>query len=87
MENNEKAGKGDVVFNMEAVPILQLLFENCAEPSSGDVPAKTACVKFMLTMQDEAALRELGYSQEQIDKFKPQDAAEIILARTKARIP
>ncbi len=49
-----------------------------------EVCSKTASVKFMITMQDEKCLRNLGYSQSQIDKIKPQEAADILMAGTKA---
>jgi hypothetical protein len=46
--------------------------------------AKTAQVKFMITRQDEAGLRTLGYGQAAIDKLTPQEAHDILLAGTKA---
>ena len=41
-----------------------------------------ATVKMMITRADEAALRKLGYSQADIDKMRPQEAADIIAAKT-----
>ena len=49
--------------------------------------AGTASVKFMITAQDERDLRQLGYSQEQIDKFRPQEAADILRAGAAANLP
>lgn len=53
-------------------------------PVTDEGPAKTARVKFMITMQDEKNLRDLGYSQAQIDTFKPQEAEQILRVGTKA---
>jgi hypothetical protein len=38
----------------------------------------------MITIQDEKDLLDLGYSQAQIEKIKPQEASEIIQAGMKA---
>lgn len=56
--------------------------------SSGDSEelSKTASVKFMITMQDEKELRDLGYSQTQIDTLKPQEAEDILRAGAKASL-
>lgn len=54
------------------------------EYATGERISKTASVKFMITMQDEKELCKLGYSQEQINKIKPQEVFEILQARTKA---
>jgi len=40
-------------------------------------------VKLMLTKADEKALTDLGYSAEQINKFKPEEAAKIIEQKVK----
>jgi len=45
---------------------------------NGEVCSTTASVKFMITMQDEQDLLSLGYNQEQIDKLKPQEVADIL---------
>ena len=47
-------------------------------PAKEERFSKTASVKFMITMQDEKDLRNLGYSQAQIDKIKPQEAVDIL---------
>ena len=54
------------------------------EFATGERISKTASVKFMITMQDEKELCKLGYSQEQINRIKPQEVVEILQARTKA---
>ncbi len=41
---------------------------------------KSASVKFMITRQEESALQKLGYSQEQIYRLKPHEAAKILKA-------
>jgi hypothetical protein len=74
-----------VMFDPKAVSILQSIFKrtgNEATPEEG--AAKTASVKFMITLQDEEDLRKLGYSQAQIHKLKPQEAKEILQAGKKA---
>ena len=55
-----------------------------AKPVMNEGLAQTAQVKFMITMQDEKNLRDLGYSQVQIDTLKPQEAEHILEAGTKA---
>jgi len=54
------------------------------EPAMEEGFSKTASVKFMITMQDEKKLRDLGYSQAQIEKLKPEEARNLIEAGTKA---
>ena len=68
-----------VMFDAHALTALQSIFT-----SANSAGAKSACVKFMITMQDEANLQALGYSKEQIDTLKPQEVADIIQAGTKA---
>ncbi len=58
------------------------LGNNHPAPAAGC--AKTARVKFMITLQDEAGLRGLGFRQAEIDKLTPQEAHDILLAGTKA---
>lgn len=54
------------------------------EPGMEEGFSKMASVKFMITRQDEKGLLELGYSQIQINRIKPQEACDILLAGTKA---
>ncbi|MFZ4855728.1 MAG: hypothetical protein ACOYL3_04965 [Desulfuromonadaceae bacterium] len=68
-----------VMFDAHALSALQSIFN-----SANSAGAKSACVKFMITLQDEANLQALGYSKEQIDTLKPQEVADIIQAGTKA---
>lgn len=44
----------------------------------------TGSVKFMITIQEEKELRDLGYSQAQINVLKPQEAGDILKAARKA---
>jgi hypothetical protein len=69
-----------VLFDIDALTALQSIFE-----SVDSVDSKSASVKFMITIQDEADLQGLGYSREQIDKFKPQEAADILTAGAEAK--
>lgn len=62
-----------VLFDADALSSLQSIFA-----SAEAVGTKSASVKFMITSQDEADLQSLGYSKEQIDRLKPQEAADII---------
>lgn len=84
MKNGDSSNQNQLVFNSEAVSIVRLLMEHDMESLIGGAPSKTASVKFMLTMQDENNLRNLGYCKEHIDKMKPQEAADIIQSATKA---
>jgi hypothetical protein len=65
--------------NVDAVFKDQIKVETISEEDS-----KSASVKFMITIQDEIELRNLGYSEAQIYQLKPQKAAEIIHAGMKA---
>ena len=69
-----------VLFDIDALTALQTIFN-----SSDSADSKSARVKFMITIQDEADLQALGYSKEQINKFKPQEAADILSAGTEAK--
>ena len=69
-----------VLFDIDALTVLQSLFN-----PSESVDSKSARVKFMITIQDETDLQGLGYSKEQINKFKPQEAADILSAGTEAK--
>ena len=62
-----------VLFDIDALSSLQSIF-NSAE----SVGSKSASVKFMITNQDETNLLILGYSKEQIDQLKPQEAEDIL---------
>ena len=48
--------------------------------NEGEACLKIAAVKFMITKHEENALLNMGYTQEQIYKLKPQEAAEILKA-------
>jgi hypothetical protein len=78
MKDNENSERELVLFDAEAVSILQSIFNCSGEPAIEEGFSKTASVKFMITMQDEKGLRDLGYSQAQIDKIKPQEAEDIL---------
>jgi hypothetical protein len=77
-----------VIFDPKAVPILQAIFEGIDQDCDGlaleEGFSKKVSVKFMITKQDEKDLRELGYSQAQIEQIKPQEASDILAAGTKA---
>lgn len=79
MAGDEDSGLGPVMFDMRAVSILQGVFNSTVEPAE-ECFSKTASLKFMITNQDEESLRNLGYSRSQIDKFKPQEAEDILKA-------
>jgi len=51
-----------------------------AEVEPGDEKVEPAKVKFIITAQDKANLKELGYSDDQINKMKPNEAQRIIEA-------
>jgi hypothetical protein len=68
-----------VLFDTDALSALQSIFN-----SSDSVGSKSASVKFMITLQDETGLQNLGYSKEQIDQMKPQEAENILKAGIKA---
>jgi len=67
------------VFDSNALSVLDSIYK-----SLESVDQKTASVKFMITKQEEADLKALGYSKEQIDRLKPQEAANIIQSGLKA---
>jgi hypothetical protein len=69
------------------ISVLRSILElSPEEPATGEHISTTASVKFMITMQDENELHNLGYSHKQIDKLKPQEAADILQARTMAEL-
>jgi hypothetical protein len=77
-----------MALDSETVSILQSIFD-CPgndenEPALEDGYSKTASMKFMITMQDEKDLLDLGYSAEQIWKMKPQEAGDILMSVAKA---
>lgn len=80
MEGDEVVDSESVVFDEKAISILQAVFNCTGEPTTGECLSKTASVKFMITIQDEKDLRNLGYSQSQIDTIKPQEAEYILKA-------
>ena len=77
---DDKKSEQIFVFEESSVSILQAEIINSEQPA----PATTASVKFMITIQDEKDLLNLGYSQEFIRKITPQEAMEIIQAALKA---
>jgi hypothetical protein len=81
MEGDEDLGLESEMFDEKAVSILQAVFNCSGESATEDCFSKTASVKFMITMQDEKDLRNLGYSQSQIDKIKPQEAEDILKSK------
>ena len=68
----------------KGISVLESIFTSAADPSMVEGLTNTASVKFMITKQDEEDLRRLGYNTAQIDTIKPQEAADIINAGTKA---
>lgn len=73
---DDKNSEHVFIFNALSESFLQTLFSD----SELAKPIKTASVKFMLTKQDERDLLRLGYSQEFIEKVRPQEAMNIIQA-------
>ena len=67
-----------VLFDIDALSSLQSIFA-----SADSVASKSVSVKFMITIQEEADLQVLGYSKEQIDRLKPQEAEDILKSGTK----
>jgi hypothetical protein len=84
MKEQEEAGNERLIFDAGAISVLQGIF---SEPTVEKNVSRTASVKFMITLQDEEKLRELGYSQIQINKLTPQEAETIIRVGTKAERP
>ena len=85
----ESAVQDDFVFDStllgaKGISVLESIFTSAADPSMVEGLTNTASVKFMITKQDEEDLRRLGYNTAQIDTIKPQEAADIINAGTKA---
>jgi hypothetical protein len=79
-DNNDEGFVFDAaVFDSNALSALDSIYK-----SLESVDQKSASVKFMITIQEEADLKALGYSKEQIDKLKPQEAANIIQSGLKA---
>ena len=84
------SNKNDVVFNKElfdanALSILGSVFNtSCQDNFNIEACTKSVSIKLMITLQDEADLKALGYSKKQIDQLKPQEADDIIQAGTKA---
>ena len=88
MADNIADDSAAIVLDPETLSMLQAIFNfpgnNDNEPAREEGFSKTASVKFMITMQDEKDLRDLGYSQAQIAKMKPQEARDILLSGSKA---
>jgi len=83
--NNEVSNNKDfvfdgVLFDTETLAALQAVFSASSKVNAGAEAPKSASVKFMITMQDEINLRNLGYSDAQIDTLTPQEAVDIIQA-------
>jgi hypothetical protein len=80
----------ETMLTPDAVSILQSAFDACGNGGNEVVEQpvealpKTASLKFMITLQDEKDLGDLGYSRQQIEKLKPQEAGEIIKTGTRA---
>jgi len=58
-----------------------------AEVKPGDKKTEPAKVKFIITAQDEAALKDLGYTDDQIYKMTPEEAQKIIEDKQAAPSP
>lgn len=84
MKEQEDAANERLIFDAGAISVLQGIF---SEPTVEKTVSRTASVKFMITLQDEESLRELGYNQVQINKLTPQEAEAIIKSGTKAERP
>lgn len=80
MAGDDNSIRESVLFNENAIAILQAVFNSSDKTAPECELPKTASVKFMITMKDEEELRKLGYSQSQIDKIKPQEAERILNA-------
>lgn len=70
-----------VMFDTTTASMLLSIFD---KPDDSEERSKTASVKFMITMQDEKELTDLGYSQAQINNLKPQEVENILKAGAKA---
>ncbi len=80
LDNNDEGFVFDTaVFDSKALAALDSIYKSLEL-----VEQKSVSVKFMITVQDEADLKALGYDKEQIDKLKPQEAANIIQSALKA---
>lgn len=82
MANDQNSDLGQVIFNVQALSILQDVFNGTVEATPEECSSKSASLKFMITHLDEENLRNLGYSQSQIDKLKPQEVEDILKAGT-----
>ena len=80
MKDDDNSISNLVMFNGNAISILQAVFNYPEEPAPAECVSKKASMKFMLTMQDEKDLQNLGYSQAQINNIKPQEAEDILKA-------
>ena len=85
----ESTEQDDFVFDStllgaQGISVLESIFTGAVDSSMVEGLTNTASVKFMITKQDEEDLRHLGYSASEINSIKPQEAADIILAGTKA---
>ena len=68
-----------VLFDIDALSSLQAIFD-----SADSAGSKSASLKFMITSKDESDLQLLGYSMEQINQLKPQEAEDILKSGMKA---
>lgn len=78
----------EMVLDPETIAILKSIFNSPGnderDPAREEVLSTTAGVKFMITTKEEKDLRELGYSQAQIEKMKPQEATHLLQTGIKA---
>ncbi len=70
------------LFDLNALTALDNIYK-----SLESVGSKSASVKFMITLQEEADLTALGYSKEQINKLKPLEAEDILKSGINAGPP
>jgi len=82
VENTEPSAVEPLVMDeATAAMLLSILGANQGDAVGGfKAQDNTASVKFMITNHEEQELRQLGYGQEQIDRLKPQEAADILKA-------
>ena len=80
MKDDDNSISNLVMFNGNAISILQAVFNYPEAPAPAECLSKKASMKFMITLQEEKDLRILGYSQAQINKIKPQEAEDILKA-------
>ena len=77
--NSEEFVFDSALFDLNALSALDNIYK-----SLESVEPKSASVKFMITLQEEADLTALGYSKEHIRMLKPQEAEDILKSGTSA---